>query len=185
MNRYHILIALIFLLSFSCQKAQDPFLIGKQNIGLLTDSSKVQTLESIYINDSIVKRIGGDEFTGIINDIEIFDKTTKSVLLILTPEHGLDSTSTISTITIKDVRFKTAKGLSTASTFGDIRRDYKISSIQNTLKNVVIFVNELNAFFTIDKKQLPEKLRYDLSANIEAIQIPDTAKIKYFMIGWN
>ena len=48
----------------------------------------------------------------------------------------------------------------------------------------MIFVDEINAFFTIDKKQLPGELRFDTSAKIEAIHIPDEATIKYFMIGW-
>ena len=49
---------------------------------------------------------------------------------------------------------------------------------------MVVFVDEINGFFTIDKKELPSELRLDMNKNIEALNIPDTAKIKYFMIGW-
>lgn len=167
----------------SCKKETNPFSISKQNIGLLTDSTQVKDLEAIYIKDSIVKSIAGDEFTGTINDIEIYEKGGKK-LLALSPTQALDSTATISTIKIYDARFKTEKGINTLSTFGDIKANYKISSIQNTLRNVVVFVNENNTFFTIDKKELPAELRVDLSAKIEAVQIPDEAKIKYFMVGW-
>ena len=83
-----------------------------------------------------------------------------------------------------DSKFKTKKGLTINSTFADIQNNYKISNIQNTLRNVVVFVNDINAFFTIDKKELPAELQFDASAKIEAIQIPGQAKIKYFMIGW-
>ncbi|MFD2823182.1 hypothetical protein ACFS5M_05840 [Lacinutrix iliipiscaria] len=168
----------------SCKKEANPYLITKNSIGLLTDSTKVKDIESIFINDSVVKRIGGDEFTGSINDIEIFDKAGNP-LLVLTPQQALDSLTTISTIKIIDSKYKTEKGLNVESTFGDIKKNYKISSIQNTIKNVVVFVNDINGFFTIDKKELPAELRFDMSKQIEAIQIPDQAKIKYFMFGWN
>ena len=38
--------------------------------------------------------------------------------------------------------------------------------------------------FIIDKKDLPAELRFDMSLNIEASQIPDEAKIKYIMLYW-
>ncbi|MGB1309198.1 MAG: hypothetical protein ACPG6B_09825 [Oceanihabitans sp.] len=167
----------------SCKKEVDPFLISKQNIGLLTDSTQIKDLKTIFKNDSIVKHIGGDEFLGTVNDIEIYDKTGNP-LLVLTPKQALDSTATIATIKVIDSRFKTSKGLNSSSTFGSIKNNYTISNIQNTLRNVVIFTNEINGFFTIDKKELPAELRIDLTKKIEAIQIPDNAKIKYFMIGW-
>ena len=51
-------------------------------------------------------------------------------------------------------------------------------------KNIVITVNEINAFFNIDKNELPAELRFDNNLIIEAIQIPDDAKIKRFFIQW-
>jgi hypothetical protein len=38
---------------------------------------------------------------------------------------------------------------------------------------------------TIDKKELPEELRYNPSLKIDPSQIPDEATFKYFMIGWD
>ncbi len=172
----------IFLF-ISCNTKIDKFLISHHNIGELTDSTQVKDLEAIFINDSIVKNIAGDEFLGRINDIEIFEKGGKR-LLVLTPTEALDSTSTIKSIKIIDERYKTLKGLTINSTFGDIKTKYKISSIQNTLKNVVLFTSDSNFFFTINKEELPAELRFDMSKKIEAVQIPDQSKIKYFMIGW-
>jgi hypothetical protein len=45
-------------------------------------------------------------------------------------------------------------------------------------------VNEINAYFTIEKSELPENLRYDITQKIEAVSIPDKAKIKDFFIQW-
>ena len=104
-----LLFALIISsLFFSCEKEQDPFLISKQNIGSLTDSTQVKDLKIIFSNDSIKRHIGGDEFTGNINDIEIFEKTG-NLLLVLTPSQALDSTATIKTVRVVDNRYKTNK----------------------------------------------------------------------------
>jgi len=176
-------LAIITLLFIGCKKEQDPFQISKQSIGLLTDSTQVKDLKAVFSNDSVVERLLDNEFTFNRTDIDIFDKAGNK-LLTLTPKVVQDSTSTIETIKVLDSRFKTAKGLTSSSTFGDIKNNYKISSIQNTLKNVVVFVNEINAFITIDKEELPAELQFDMNAKIEAIQIPEKAKIKYLMIGW-
>ncbi|WP_412986312.1 hypothetical protein [Pontimicrobium sp. IMCC45349] len=181
-----LLTAIITLICFtSCQKEEDPFLITKSNIGLLTDSTKVKDLSVVFSNDSIKKYIGGDEFTGNINDIEIYSKLTKEKIIVLTPKQALDSTSTIKTVNVLDKQFKTAKGLNSNSTFKDIKNNYKISSIQNTLRNLIVSVNEMNMYFTIEKTELPAELRFDMNLKIEAIQIPDDAKIKNFYLQWN
>jgi hypothetical protein len=181
----NLLFALIIsILFFSCAKEQDPFLISKQNIGSLTDSTQVKDLKVVFSNDSIKRHIGGDEFTGNINDIEIFEKTGK-LLLVLTPTQALDSTATLKTVRVIDNRYKTLEGLSSSSTFKDIKDNYKISSIQNTLRNIIVSVDKQNSYFTIEKKELPEEMRYDMNLKIEEIHIPDAAKINYFMINWN
>jgi hypothetical protein len=40
-------------------------------------------------------------------------------------------------------------------------------------------------YFTIEKTELPAELRFDMNLKIEAIQIPDDAKIKNFYLQWN
>jgi len=180
-NIFFALTIVVFITS--CAKKQDPFLIEKQNIGNLTDSTQVKDLQVVYANDSIVKFIGGDEFTGNINNIDIYDKTGNH-LLVLTPNEALDSTAVIGNIRIIDSRYKTAKNISTLSTFKDIKDLYKINRIDNLINSININVNEINAYFTIDKKELPANLRFDMKMTIEASQIPDDAKIKYFMINW-
>lgn len=177
-----ILISSIALLT-SCNKEINPFSISKHNIGHLTDSTQVKDLESVFFNDSIVKYVSGDEFTGNVNDLEIYEKSGK-LLLVLSPSQALDSTSTIRTVKVVDPRFVTVKGLSINSTFKDINDNHKISNIQNSLRSVIISVNEINAYFTIDKKELPAELRFDMNLKIEAVQIPDQAKIKSFNLYW-
>jgi len=178
-----LLLPAIALTFFNCNNDADPYIISKHNVGLLTDSTQVSELKYIYETDSIAKHIGGDEFTGDVNDIEIFENGGIH-LLTLTPFEALDSTSYIKSVKINDDRYHSEKGLTNQSTFKDIHSNYKISRIQNTINNIVVSVDEINAYFTIDKKDLPAELRYDMNLKIEAIQIPDNAKIKSFYIHW-
>ncbi|WP_435413286.1 hypothetical protein [Psychroserpens mesophilus] len=186
MNKSLLTLMLIALLTISCttETKTDPFKIGKQHIGLLTDSTQVKDLHLAFPTDSIVKNIMGDEFLGDINDIEIYDTVTRKQLLTLTPTQSLDSTATIKSIHIIDSRFKTEKNISALSTFADIKNNYKISGISTLINSIVISVNEINASFTIDKKELPANLQFNMDLKIEAVQIPDHAKIKYFMLYW-
>ena len=181
----YTILALILSITLltSCNKKQDPFQIATNNIGNLNDSTQVRDLKMVFANDSIVTSVSGDEFTGSTNDILIFEKGGKQ-LLVLSPSQSLDSTATIKTVRIIDERYKTSKGLHTNSTFKTIRDNYKISSIQNTLRNVIVSMDDINAYVTIDKNELPAEMRFDMNLKIEAIHIPDDAKIKNFFIQW-
>lgn len=183
MKKTILLLTAVVSLFSSCKKEINPFLISKQNIGYLTDSTQVKDLKSVFINDSIYKYISGDEFTGNINDIEIYEKGG-APLLVLSPSQSLDSTATFRTIKIVDPRYTTAKGLTTQSTFKDITDNYKISNIQNTLRSIIVSINEINAYVTIDKNELPANMRFDMDLKIEAIQIPEEAKLKSLYLYW-
>ena len=182
--RNYLFIGLLLGLLVACETKTDSFAITKNSIGLLTDSTKVNALKVVFINDSISKYIGGDEFTGRTNTISIFEKGTGKLLLELDPNYALDSLSTIRTVRIMDERFKNKDGLNRLSTFGDLNSKYTISSIQNTLRSLIISVDEINAYFTLNKTELPEEMRYNMNQKIEAISIPETAKIKDFYIQW-
>ncbi|WP_299778542.1 hypothetical protein [uncultured Formosa sp.] len=176
-------LAMVAITCFSCSTKNENFSIAKNSIGNLTSTTQVKDLETVFKNDSIVKFVPGGEFTASINEIEIFEKGGTK-LLTLTPETIMDSTSVIQTVQVFDSRFTTEKGLSSISTFKDIQGHYKISSIDNLINSIVVSVDELSASFTIDKKELPSNLRFDMTLHIEASQIPDTAKIKYFFLNW-
>lgn len=171
------------LVIISCNKEEkkDPFLISKNQVGLLTKDIQVRDLDSIYANDSLVTQ-GQNQFRSS-NQISVFDKKGNE-LLLLTPVQQFDSTSTIGTIQVKDKRFKTEKGLTAKSTFKDISTNYKISRIENTLSNVIIFLDEINAYIAIDKKNISGDAKYNTDIPVEPNQIPDDAEIKRFWIGW-
>lgn len=168
----------------SCNNQPDHFLITKSSIGMLTDSTEVRALQSVFVNDSISSSIGGDEFIGNTNTIYVYDKMTKNVLLELSPSQSLDSLSTIRTVRIMDERYQNKLGLNKNTTFKTIKSAYTISNIQNTLRHLIVSVNDINAYFTLNKNELPEEMRYDMDLKFEVIQIPDDAKISDFYIQW-
>lgn len=179
-----LLLFMTSIIFVSCQEEQDPFLISATSIGPLTKDVRINQLDSIFAQDSIVKQVSNSELYRKSNEIEVYDTEGKKLLLI-EPVQAFDSTSTVGFIQVLDPRYKTAKGLGKESTFKDIVENYNISRIENTLSAAVIFIDELNVYVTIDKKQLPVELRYDTQSRIQASQIPNNAKIKYFMIDWD
>ena len=182
--KHYLFLAILLGLFVACDKTTYPFLITTNSAGLLTDSTMIRELKTVFINDSLSRFIGGDEFTGNTNTISVYEKESGALLLELDPNTALDSLSTIRTVRIMDPRFKNQDGINTLSTFGDLNSNYSISSIQNTLRSLIISVDEINAYFTISKKELPEEMRYNMNKKIEAISIPESAKIKGFYLQW-
>ena len=182
--KHYLFLAILLGLFVACDKTTDPFLITTNSAGLLTDSTMIRELKTVFINDSLSRFIGGDEFTGNTNTISVYEKESGALLLELDPNTALDSLSTIRTVRIMDPRFKNQDGINTLSTFGDLNSNYRISSVQNTLRSLIISVDEINAYFTISKKELPEEMRYNMNKKIEAISIPESAKIKDFYLQW-
>lgn len=173
------------LLFIQCNKKVDPFLIKDGAVGTLTKEMKLKQVDSLYKTDySIVKVNSSPNALETHGEVEIYDKQGEK-LMIISPEDESDPNSRISTIHIFDPRFKTEKGLTTASTFKDVKDNYTIENMVTTINSIVVFLNDSELYLTIDKSNLPEDIRYQMDLKVEADQIPDTAPIKYFMIGWD
>lgn len=182
MHRILLSMLVLLLITVGCEKEMDTsFLITKTSIGKLEKGSLARDLEVIFDQDSIVKDtvrlLQGFGAT----KIKIYEKGG-ALLFTLTPSN--DSIPIIENINVRDARFQTESGIGINSTFKDIKAKYTIKKIQTSLNNVVVFVKNNDVYFTIDKKELPSSLQYTSSVNIEAVQIPDAARIKYMMVGW-
>lgn len=183
MKKYVLAIGVCCLLFLmNCKKEVDTtFLITDTTIGKLDKNSLARDLGVIYDQDSIVKDTARLGIGFGAKKIDVFEKGG-SHLLTLTP--STDSIATIQNVRIQDNRFKTEKGIGLYSTFKDIKDNYELGKLQTSMNNVVVFIKNSDLYFTIDKKELPSSLRYGSSTNVEAVQIPDKAKIKYMMLGW-
>ncbi|MEZ4858927.1 MAG: hypothetical protein R2781_08970 [Flavobacteriaceae bacterium] len=184
MKKTLLLVAFAGIIFTQCGKGEDPFALKNGAVGPLTKGVQMRELDSIFATDSIVKLNPIENALGTQGEVEIYEKGGEKLLLI-SPEDEKDPNSLISNIQVFDARYKTEKGLSVTSTFADVKANYEITTIENAINAVVIFLKDTDMYLTIDKKQLPENIRYDYSAKIEASQIPDEATFKYFMIGWD
>ncbi|MDV7140335.1 hypothetical protein R3X28_15695 [Maribacter sp. TH_r10] len=172
----------ILAVMVQCQKEKDTsFLITNNSVGKLEKISLVRDLDLIFYQDSIVKDTMKLASGLGARSIKVYEKGGNH-LLTLTP--SLDSIPKIQNVRVNDPRFETEKGIGLNSTFKDIKEKYTIQKIVTSINNIIIFVKDSDVYFTIDKSQLPESLRYVSSPNIEAVQVPDNAKIKYLMIAW-
>ncbi|WP_347373096.1 hypothetical protein [Aequorivita sp. Q41] len=177
------IVSIVSLTFIQCGKDSDPFIIKKSAIGTLTNDIKMKQIDSIFANDSIVKIQSSPNALETQGEVEIYEKGGKK-LLLLSPKNEADPNTTITNIQVFDPRYKTDKGLNSASIFKDVKENYTIENIETTINSIVVFLKDSDVYLTIDKKSLPEELRYDMNLKVEASQIPDVAPFKYFMIGW-
>lgn len=181
MKKLFLMLGLFNLLFSGCKEKDTTFLITNESIGKLDKISLARDLELIYADDSIVKDTFNSKLGSAYQKVKIYEKGGKH-LLTLTPSE--DSIPVIENIHVFDPRFTAKNGIGLKSTFKDIKDNYTIKKIITTFNGVVIFVKETDMYFTIDKQELPANLRFGVST-IEEVQIPDDAKVKYLMIGWN
>ncbi len=176
------LVALILILGlfWQCQQEKDlSFSIRKDGVGLVNKETPFADIQSLYESDSVVV----DSVYSMSKNqrIRIFEKGGAHLLSITS---NTDSIPGIGNIRIHDPRFLTEKGIGLSSTFKDIKDQYEIKKVVTSLSNVVVFVKDHELYFTIDREELPASLRYTKDVNIEEVQIPDVAGIKYLMIAW-
>jgi len=180
-----IIVTAIFAITCmtQCTEEKDTtFLITNTSVGKLDKISLVRDLGVIYDQDSVVRDTLKLSLGLGTRNINIYEKGG-SHLLTLTP--SADSIPKIQNVRVNDPRFKTDKGIGLNSTFKDIKEKYTIQKIVTSINNIVIFVKDSDVYFTIDKSELPDSLRYVSSPNIDAVQVPENAKIKYLMVGWD
>ncbi|PHS09783.1 MAG: hypothetical protein COA88_04215 [Kordia sp.] len=178
-----LLIALSSIVFMQCAKKEDPFLIQKDKIGVLQKEFTIKQIDSVFANDSIVKHVTGDEFTGNYTDIEVYEKGGAH-LLSLSPSESLDKNATINIVTLRDSRYKTDKNISLKSPFKDFKTYYEVSKIDRILNNINIEFKNQNFYITISIDELPSAYKFDYSRTIDAASIPDTAKIKSLRLDW-
>ncbi|QTY27623.1 hypothetical protein [Flavobacterium sp. CS20] len=185
MMKYISLLWLLFLVS-SCQKDNN-FLIAKNQVGDLNNTTKISEIKTLLDSDSVVlinaKSPYNQSNRSNIKEVEVYDTSGQKQLLIKV-NHSLDSVSLIENIRILTDKYKTRNGIGLGSTYAELKKHHHVSSIQTSLKSVILTLEDLNAFVSFDKKVLPSNVRFDLDANIKPTMIPDGAQINRFWINF-
>ncbi len=150
----------MIVLVFSQCTNENAFLIEKNRVGLVSSIDKVSDIEMIFANDSVVSHLsegdlgdGKSKFNGDNDEYLIYSKEGKH-LLTLVPKISQDSSSTIKYVDVFDNQFRTDKELALTSQFKDVNLHYMINKVETTLSSATLYIDELNATITIDKKEL-------------------------------
>ncbi len=178
-----LLIAISSFALLQCSKKEDHFLIQKDQIGILKRDFNIKQIDSVFANDSVVKHTFADGHTSRNTDVEIYEKGGAH-LLSLTPSSTNDELAKITIVTIRDDRFKTAKNISSKSTFKDFKDNYEVSKIDRILNNINVEFKNQDFYITISVDQLPSQYKFDYTTTIEVASIPDNAKIKNLRLDW-
>ena len=182
MKNYFFFLALIAAVLASCEQEPDPrFLIAEDQVGYLLPTTRIAALEERFKNDSVVRDTLSFQLGKVREQIRIFEKGGAH-LLTVTP--SLDSVPTPANIRIVDPRFTTVNGLGINNTYLDFEKAFPVEKVSTALNNIVVFFKNSNLYLTIEKQQLPENVRY-ANQPVEAVQIPDKARIKYLMVAWD
>lgn len=183
--KFTSLLLILSLCLVQCAKSND-FLIEKNRVGKVCHLDKVSDIESLFESDSIVKMSsegnfsgGADEPNQLNDEYLIYSKEGKH-LLTLVPKNASDSASTIKYVEVFDPQFKTAKELSIRTPFKDINSGYMINKVETTLSSATLYIDELNATLSIDKKDLG--MNSFTTQKVQLEQIPELAKIKSMTI---
>ncbi|SFU32404.1 hypothetical protein SAMN05216480_101733 [Pustulibacterium marinum] len=175
---------LILLFYISCDsEAEKQYLVTNNSVGPISRETTIQNLESLFPEDSIAESAYEGELRyASTQHINIYSKNGEQ-LLDITPNQ--DSLHTIASIQILNEKYHTKKGISNKSTYGDLKKKYTITSIENAYNNVIISIKEIDAYFVIDKKHLHFTVQIDNNSKISEKDIPNDTPLKYFMISWN
>ena len=184
-NILPLLLIAFSLLIVSCNNS-NKFKIEKGKVGALTTKTTIQELNTIFKNDSIVSNLSegaqGENYFQEDDEYFIYEKGGKLLLKIM-PKEQLDSTSTIKSVEIHDVRFKTESGITLNSSFSEINANNNINRVESTLRSATLFLDNLNTTITIDNEELG--LKEFNTQKVSKEQIPDLAKMKSFVVWFN
>lgn len=183
MNYRYVLPVLTVAFLTSCSGIDKKFKIEEEQVGLLSKNMNMRELDSIYAKDSLVKTTLEGEFRYASDErFIVYEKGKKAKeLLELTPsaiKQGQDQY--ITSIEIKDERFKTKEGITKGSTFGEIKKVYKKFDIQESLYSVNVTPQGSNIYFVYKKSDLMASPTGILSEK----DIPDGAKMDRMLVNW-
>jgi hypothetical protein len=166
-----------------CKEAiNEDFLISNDRVGKIERSDNFGELEAIFekdslVIDSLVTKVGGRP-----DRARVYEKGGKHLLTITTAS---DSMQQIENIRVLDPRYTTTGGIGLGSTFKDVREHYRVRKVVTSLNNVVVFLKGQDFYITLSREELPANLRYNRGIQVEEVQIPGQARIKYLMVGWD
>lgn len=174
MNRL-IAILIPAILFVQCAR-EDDTLIQRNQLGKINKNTSIEQLDKMFKNDSIEKYPKDDR---LIREYRVFGQNGKQVLVFM-PLVQNDSIKGLELVKIYSDKYKTEKGISTGSTFGEVSGNYTINKIEPSFSAAILFIDEINATISLNKNDLNLD-EFDMRP-IRQDQIPDEAGINYITL---
>jgi len=177
-----LILCLVCVIFIQCNSEQ-PHLLQKNQVGLVTPTTKISDLDMIFKNDSLVKPIyAKNQLKYVDEDYEVYSKDGNH-LLTINVQNTTDSTAVIQSVQVFSPIYKTKNEVSLSSFYKALADNYEIDKIESTFSSASVFVKDLNASFTIPNKELGLPEFSSRKATLD--QIPDNAKFKYITFWMN
>jgi len=164
----------VILLFVQC--AKEDKVIRKRQLGEIDNNTTIAELDRIFARDSVEKYPEGEE---LVREYRVYDESGEASLIFV-PRIENDSIKSLELVKIFSKAYLTEKGISTASTFKDVAGQYSINKIEPSFSSAILFIDELNATISLDKKDLKID-EFDMR-EIREDQIPDLARIRYITL---
>ena len=181
---FRFVIILFLALGISCSDSNQ-FQLAKNQVGPLNSKTKIHEIRDLFAKDSVVKILseGMLGYRGAYSqedDVYLVYAKGGKHLLTITPREPLDSLSTIRNVAIHDEIYTTKNGIGLSSVFSEINLMTRIPKVEATFTKAILYIDDLNATMTLNKKDLGIKtIRLK---PIQLDQIPDAAKPQSFVI---
>jgi len=157
--------------------------ITKNSIGDITSE---MTLEDIFkrVPAAQIELKEEGEFADDKYDVYTIYTRYFEPLLNISPKKRAAMKQRVNRVIVLNPLFHTEQGITTASTFGDIKQAYSITRIEPDKKDIVVVVDDLRASFSIPKSKLPATWWDEKTKTVNSSQIPSSAPIRNFVLRW-
>jgi len=170
-----ISVLVMTILLVGCGQGDD-MLIAKSQLGKINKNTSIAELDKIFKNDSVEKFTANSK---LVREYRVFEKGGKHKLIFI-PLRQNDSIKGLELVKIYSDIYTTEKGISASSTFGEISGNYTINKIEPSFSAAILFIDEINATISLDKKDLNLD-EFDMRP-IRQGQIPDEASVNYITL---
>ena len=163
------------------------FLFTNRQVGAITNGTTVDDLYELYGKDKVkkVEILTNPAINKTEESYYILDQGNK-VILDATPKEDQLKRARINRISIKDKRFVSDKGIGLNSSLDEIKEAYPTYQFLPSSENIIMYIPDLNANFTLNKKTLGHKQWWDTTTNtIVADSLSGKARISDIDVYWD
>lgn len=100
------------------------------------------------------------------------------------PKSAETRSSASNRVCVLNALYCTDKGIHSRSTFGELRKAYKIMRVEPDKAQIVVVVDEIRADFSIAKSKLLPGWWNEKTKSVDLSRVPDTEGVDNFILWW-